>query len=115
MNTCRGNGLTAVIGFQRHLSQVKLKVANVSKELVLVDVPLLAVSAYQINVSISPRIERGRGGNLPPRNVHICVYEPDALEFIASLNDRTMLWVANELGVVQPGLHVSTKLFTCSS
>ena len=108
MNTCRGKGLTAVVGFQRHLSQVKLKIANVSKELVLVDVPLLAVSVYRINVNISPRIERGRGENLPPRDVHICVYEPDALEFIASLNDRTMLWVADELGVIQPKLPVST-------
>lgn len=76
----RYKGLVVVVGGRRHLSEVKDEVANLTEELVLVDVPVLSVPSWDIGVRVKQR---------------------NALELIAALNGRGIQCIANELSVVQ--------------
>ena len=78
----RHQGLILDISRGWHSREVELEVADVAQELILVDIPLLAVSS---------------------RDVDIRIYKPDAFEVTASLDNRTGSRVADELGVIQPG------------
>lgn len=44
--------LIIVVGARRHISQVKDEIANLTEELILVDIPVLPVSAWDIRVCI---------------------------------------------------------------
>ena len=91
--------MAGIVGFQRHLGQVKLKVSDVTEELVLVDVPLNTTPEK------SKRMHWGaRQGKevIPPGNVDVCVDKCYALERIASFDDGLFVRVANKLGIVEP-------------
>jgi hypothetical protein len=79
VDTCWHERLVVICCGQGHLSQVKDEVANLSEELILVDVPVLAVAS---------------------RNVRICIKKGNPLEAITALDRGRVEGIANELCIV---------------
>jgi len=95
----RGESLASVGDGSGHLCQVELQVPDVSKELVLVDIPL--PSGLRVRIfPFSQTIDNEVGSS--PRCVRVCVNESWALEIITSFDDSSVSRVTNKLRVVEP-------------